>query len=846
MYMRHGFLSLLSLLLLSLTSSLYAAQTLNNPIGADGCYIVRWDCERNAFAAANDFEADETFTFAIDLTSTEWVEWLQQQGSTGTRGIATNFSTNHGDIARGADRLFHIQGNIYGKTINLAQLAESPLNPAQGEQLLIYSNLFGFEYTADNPATAWWLNPSEYITPDGTCFFRTAPYTGTHTCPGLTANAYDGNIYPLINQTGYAAPCVETFPCYGGSTLPDQPDTPSTPDTLPAIVPPIEGSHVYLFATDSLARGYYNRPYERYEAEPERCLTNGTFLAPSDDQRTLQAEASHQQALQLTAKGDYVAWVVNRAGDGLTIRFSLPDSEQGTGTKGNLAVYAGEEQVGTLALDSYWAWQYCTGNYPDNTPKTNCIIRMKFDETHLRLTRPVESGETLRLVKTDDNTTPYTIDFVELEPVPAPVRYEDITGDKVQYDGSSLLDFINANAGKTIYIPEGRWETDKRLYINRDNTAIIGAGEWYTEIYFSAPSNNASTYSQRGIETNRSNIRLEGLYLNTANNCRYYNNDDSKQVGKALMGSWGSNSVIRHCWAEHFECGGWIADYSSTGSNNLLVEHCRFRNNYADGINCSHASNGHTIRYCSFRNNGDDDMASWTTSRMCSHITFEYCTAENNWRASSLGFFGGTGHTAHHLAIFDPLESGARANADFSGRGFSSTEYISMHDITIVHAGCTSGTKGTAGDFWGNTQGAFNIGGTSNYAVRNIRIADIDIIDSRRFAFFFAGGSNGIENISLSDITIRNAGTGFYFGGIRGNATYCNLQFFDVDKPMNTYSSAWQWTEADDCATPITPAVIRPTQTARCYDLLGRTVEQPASGIYIVADGDRTYKIALP
>ena len=118
--MRHGFLSLLSLLLLSLTSSLYAAQTLNNPIGADGCYIVRWDCERNAFAAANDFEADETFTFAIDLTSTEWVEWLQQQGSTGTRGIATNFSTNHGDIARGADRLFHIQGNIYGKTINLA------------------------------------------------------------------------------------------------------------------------------------------------------------------------------------------------------------------------------------------------------------------------------------------------------------------------------------------------------------------------------------------------------------------------------------------------------------------------------------------------------------------------------------------------------------------------------------------------------------------------------------------------------------------------------------------------------------------------------------------------------
>ena len=280
---------------------------------------------------------------------------------------------------------------------------------------------------------------------------------------------------------------------------------------------PAEGSHVYEFPTDTLMRGYCNRPYERYEAEPDRCQTNGTFLAASEDQRTLQSEASHQQALQLTAKDDYVAWVVNRAGDGLTVRFSLPDNEQGTGTTGSLAVYAGEEQVGALALSSYWAWQYCTDTYPDNTPKTNCIIRMKFDETHLRLSRSVEVGETLRLVKTDNNAPPYTIDFVELEPVPAPVRYEDIAGDKVQYTGGSLLDFINANTGKTIYIPEGRWECDKRLYINKDNTSLIGAGEWYTEIFFSAPSDNAATYSQRGIEVSGisfSAAKGNGTYCN--------------------------------------------------------------------------------------------------------------------------------------------------------------------------------------------------------------------------------------------------------------------------------------------------------------------------------------------
>ena len=82
-----------------------AAQRLNNPIGPDGCYIVRWDCENNTWASSNSMEADETFTFAIDISATEWESWLKSEGSTGTRGIATNFSTDQGQIARNGDRL---------------------------------------------------------------------------------------------------------------------------------------------------------------------------------------------------------------------------------------------------------------------------------------------------------------------------------------------------------------------------------------------------------------------------------------------------------------------------------------------------------------------------------------------------------------------------------------------------------------------------------------------------------------------------------------------------------------------------------------------------------------------
>ena len=823
-----------------LSASIHGAQLLNNPIGSDGCYIVKWDCATNSFAASNNFEADESFTFAIDITGTEWVNWLAENSH---RGICTNFSlTSDGaqNIARDGDRLFHITGNIYGKTVNIAQLASSWATPALGSRTAIYSNIFGF---CTDPE-GWWINPSDNVTGNSDCFFRTAAYTGTHTCPAFYTNDYAGNIYTWINQKGYAAPCVIAEPCY--STTP----TPGPgPDPEPTPEPIVEGSHVYVFATDAQQRGYYNRPYERYEAEPGYCETNGTFLAASDDQADLQSEASHQQAVQLINGNSYVRWKVNKAGDGLTIRFSLPDNASGTGTTGNIDIYAGNDKVGSLTLNSYWAWQYTIngGNYPTNTPATpggGNVVRMRFDETHIRLSRPVGSGEYLKIVKADNNTTPYTIDFAELEPVPAKVTYESLSGNKIQYDGSDLPAFIANNGGKIIYIPEGRWNCPNRIKINTSGTQIIGAGMWYTEIYYNTTSNNPGTYGYRGMETEASNLRVEGIYFNTVNNQRYYNGDSNKQVGKAFMGSWGSNSVIRNCWAEHFECGAWIANYVGQGSNNLLVEHCRFRNNYADGVNCSHSSNGHTVRYCSFRNNGDDDMASWSVVVKCQNVTFAYCTAENNWRASSLGFFGGKGHTAHHLFIADALESGMRVNSDFNGPGFDTNGTINIHDITIEHCGCTGGSRGNSGDFWGNTQGAVNIGSTAYYAIRNVTLNNISIHDARSYGIFVrATTNNPLSNIAFKNISIDGATTGIYFFGARGNATYCNLTFRNVQREMSNVPSSLSWTQAADCEPPTpsgqgitTDDLAKPTDVhkffrngrlyisvnGRAYDAMGR------------------------
>ncbi|MBQ7210898.1 MAG: right-handed parallel beta-helix repeat-containing protein [Paludibacteraceae bacterium] len=592
----------------------------------------------------------------------------------------------------------------------------------------------------------------------------------------------------------------------------------------------------YIVSDDALERGWWNRPYVRYEAESGHCTTTGVFLTPTDDQRELQSEASHQMAVQLLAKGDYVEWTLDSVGQGITIRFSLPDSENGIGSKGKIRIsYTGNSVIPEdmfvyeVTLDSYWAWQYTArnGNYPDNTPSTDKMVRMRFDEVHfcLPLTmmkEKMKTGGRLRLTKIDDNDMPYTIDFVELEAVPEPLSFDDLQAEnKVAYNPSTdgdIADFISQNGGKTIYIPAGRHLTKKRIYLNKHNTHLVGAGEWHTEIFFTASSDAADTYSLRGIEGSADNLLVEGLTLNTVNNKRYYQNNDSKQVGKGFMGGWGHNSIIRNCWVEHFECGAWIADYTGEkGSENLLVENCRFRNNYADGINLCQRSTGHLVRYCSFRNNGDDDMASWSTTVRSKNCTFAYCTAENNWRASSLGFFGGENLEAHHLSIVDALECGMRFNADFSGRGFATEGRIYVHDITITHSGCTGGAWGTAGDFWGNMQGAVNIGSTGYYDVNNLYLENINVNDSRTNAFYIrAKSGHKINNLVLKDIAIdQSPGRGIYYSSVSGTARYCNITVTNCKEDENARPSNFKITESCDESAAVSNTEIEKSQTVK-------------------------------
>jgi hypothetical protein len=71
-------------------------------------------------------------------------------------------------------------------------------------------------------------------------------------------------------------------------------------------------------------RGYYDAPYSRYEANTA-ILVNATATPQSYKQSDLQSEASDQVCVDLSGADASVEWNLTTPGDGLVIRYSVPE-----------------------------------------------------------------------------------------------------------------------------------------------------------------------------------------------------------------------------------------------------------------------------------------------------------------------------------------------------------------------------------------------------------------------------------------------------------------------------------------------------------------------------------------
>ncbi len=559
---------------------------------------------------------------------------------------------------------------------------------------------------------------------------------------------------------------------------------------------------VFFISNSFAQRGYYDAAYKRYEAD-SALLNNGAVkTAKSFSQKELQSEASNQVSVAMNSEDASLGFIINEEADGLVIRYSVPDSSSAV-----LAIYKGSNFIANITLTCNWSWEYLWSNGdPNNVGISNKIPRMRFDEVRYKLPSKLNMNDTLNFVRVNGNIL---LDFIELELVPdaitAPVNAAVYAG-----NGSDLQTFINSNGGKTIFLPANIYSVNSELYFGVANSKLQGAGMWYTQINFTSHN-----LGQGGIRANTTGTSLSDLYLTT--------NHASRTNGyKAINGVFSSNSIIENVWAEHFVCGAWIAQYNIGGpsfADGFSLKNCRFRNNYADGINLCKGTSNAIVEHCNFRNNGDDDQAIWSANGLeCINNTFRFNTSEHCWRAAGVAIYGGKNNKAHNLLIKDNLEVGLRINNNFPGVGFNDLGLHEFYDISIIACG-------TFNDLYHNPVAAIDIFCNNNSAgtqVKNCKFSNINILDSKNDAIsFYKVGGDGIYNFVFENIDVKGTGLEYPHNNFKnlnwgrgyfvlfanqpnGNATYCNMKYANrggnATSNVETFGiGTFSWTNSSNC-----------------------------------------------
>ena len=506
-------------------------------------------------------------------------------------------------------------------------------------------------------------------------------------------------------------------------------------------------------------------PYTTHEAE-NASVENGATIQQSTDMESTAVEATNQTYVELPKKDAAVTFNVTEPANALNIRYTIPD-----GASGQLDVQVNGSSVGNLDLSSHSAWQYLKGDHEYDQAIDGSSARFRFDETRLLLKDiQLKSGDKISLVKKKDDNVPYGIDFIELEQAPAPVAQGENSISIVDKGASANDDSDDTAAllaaveeakasGKSVYIPEGRFNFDKQVNIEADNLKISGAGVWHTQLHFTSDKR----YGGGIVFGHNSNgIELSKLYMDSNLTSRY--NEDAQY--KAISGTLGKDSKIHDIWVQHFEVGMWIGDYDQTGNmkytDGLVVENARIRNNLADGINFAQGTKNSTVKNSNIRGNGDDGLAIWssisngTNAAAEENNKFLNNTIESGWRAAGIGIFGGKGHEISGNLIKDVFAgAGIRVNTVFAGHNFDLNDSgIKIHDNTILRSG-------TINDLYNLHRGAIDfqqVRGT----IKNVDVYDNKLLNTLADPVItknFEMGDNGNGEIRLSNNTIDNKAT---------------------------------------------------------------------------------------
>jgi F5/8 type C domain/Abnormal spindle-like microcephaly-assoc'd, ASPM-SPD-2-Hydin/Right handed beta helix region len=494
----------------------------------------------------------------------------------------------------------------------------------------------------------------------------------------------------------------------------------------------------------------------------------GTVVGPDYLMGQLTQSAVGREAVTLT-NGQSVTLTSPVATNSIDIRYSIPDTSDGSTYTAPISLYINGVQQPDLTLTNEYEWQY--GSYQfSNTPQSGETMHA-FDEVHKLFSTTYPAGSTFKLqVNSEDTASSYTINLADFEDVPAPLTQPagSVSVTSEGADPTGVADATSAfnaavaaaGAGGTVWIPPGTYNIPWHITVN--NVTVEGAGMWYSTLSGAAPGvfglgepNSCGVGGNTGVSSNvhLANFAIFGQ-VDSRNDC-----DQDNGIGGAL-----SNSTVSNIWVEHEKVGAWM-DGPMT---NLVFSGMRIRDTFADGINLHGGVTNSTVTNSNIRNTGDDGLALWADSSLGadSGDTFSDNTVQSVNFANGIGAYGGNNNTITGNLVEDSglIQGGGITVA----QRFTSTPVglYTVSNNTMIR-------DGQLDPNWQFGVGALWFDGEQGNVTGPINVTNALIEQSPYEAIQWVEGT--VSGVNLNDVSIIGTGTFALQEQTGGSATFTNV-----------------------------------------------------------------------
>ncbi|MGV9454606.1 glycosyl hydrolase family 28-related protein [Streptomyces sp. NPDC003635] len=549
------------------------------------------------------------------------------------------------------------------------------------------------------------------------------------------------------------------------------------------------------------------------EQEAENATTNGRIIGPDRTAYTLASEASGRTAVRLTP-GQHVEFVLPRAANALTVRYSIPDAPQGGGITAPLDVSVDGRHRKTMTLTSQYSWLY--NQYPfTNDPQADllhpdwwltecaCVpadtspapqITKPFRPTHfydeqrLLLGRTYGAGERVRLTVPAGSRAAWTvIDLLDSELVAPPRAVRggvdvrafgaDPTGRR---DAAPAIERAIAVARRTdrpVYLAPGTYQVNRHIVV--DDVTITGAGSWHTilkgrQVTLEQPAPDGSRHTGVGLYGKSAasggsrDVHLSGFAIEGDVRERI-DDDQVNAIGGAM-----SDSTVRGLYLHRTKVGLWFDGPMS----NVEVTDNVITDQIADGLNFHTGVTASRVHNNFVRNTGDDALAMWSQATADADNVISRNTVQSPTLANGIAVYGGRDNTVSGNLVADPVREGSalHAGARFGAEPFSGT--LRFTDNTTVRAG-------TFELNWRIGLGALWLYALDGSIDADVRVTGDHYLDSTYNAIMLVSEYGvkdryGIPAVHFKDIRVDGTGTSVVSARVQGSATFENVDARNV------------------------------------------------------------------